>query len=253
MRDKREKGWFWVENELVDNEELKPMERLLYMVLARHSNNETGESFPSLETLCKKTGVKDKRTIVNHLKNLESLELIEIKKQMGISNRYYLKNVKSELVTKNDTSNKICNEPLTKNDTRPVTKIVPLTRLNNKTKKQYLVEDENLKIDYEKIRLFWNENTNLPSIKILSNKRKEKIKLRIQEVEEKNFLLAINKLNYSDFATGKNNSSWKADIDWLITNDTNIVKVLEGKYDNKIGANIKKVSMKGLEPDYTAY
>ena len=86
MRDKREKGWFWVENFLIDNEFLKPMERLLYMVLARHSDNDTAESFPSIETLCKKTGLKDKRTVVVHLKNLENFGLIIIEKKIGKSN-----------------------------------------------------------------------------------------------------------------------------------------------------------------------
>ena len=122
MRDKREKGWFWVENFLIDNEFLKPMERLLYMVLARHSDNDTAESFPSIETLCKKTGLKDKRTVVVHLKNLENFGLIIIEKKIGKSNRYFLNNVPKE--------------PVTKIDTTPVTKIVPLTRLNKNTNKK---------------------------------------------------------------------------------------------------------------------
>ena len=137
MRDKREKGWFWVENWLIDNEFLKPMERLLYMVLARHSDNDTSESFPSIETLCKKTGLKDKRTIVIHLKNLENFGLISIEKKLGKSNRYFLNNVPKEPVTKNDTSDKICITPVTKNDTTPVTKNVPLTRLSKNTKEKY--------------------------------------------------------------------------------------------------------------------
>ena len=136
MRDKREKGWFWVENLLIDNEFLKPMERLLYMVLARHSDNDTAESFPSIETLCKKTGLKDKRTVVVHLKNLENFGLIIIEKKIGKSNRYFLNNVPKEPVTKIDTSDKNCISPVTKIDTTPVTKIVPLTRLNKNTNKK---------------------------------------------------------------------------------------------------------------------
>ena len=40
-------------------------------------------------------------------------------------------------------------------------------------------------------------------------------------------------MNNSEFLTGNNDRKWKADIDWLISNDTNIIKVLEGKYDDK--------------------
>ncbi len=136
MRDKRDKGWFWSENEIIDCDYLKPMERLLYLVLARHSDNKTDESFPSIETLCKKTGVKDKRTIVPYIKNLEKLGLIEVKRKPGLSNRYFLNNVPLEVDTKNVPSTKIDTVVDTKIDTTPVTKNVPLTILNKNTNKQ---------------------------------------------------------------------------------------------------------------------
>lgn len=113
MRDKREKNWFWLENEIVDRVDLEPMERLLYMVLARHSDEDTSESFPSEETLCNKTGIKDKRTIRKYINNLEVKELISVNRVKGRSNRYYLNNVKA--VTKNDTTSK--DKAVTKNDT----------------------------------------------------------------------------------------------------------------------------------------
>ena len=42
--------------------------------------------------------------------------------------------------------------------------------------------------------------------------------------------------------TGNNDRKWKADLDWLIKNDTNMLKVLEGKYNDggsKSGADTK--------------
>ena len=114
MRDIREKNWFWLENDLVDRIDLKPMERLLYMVLARHSDNDSGESFPSEDTLCVKTGVKDKRTIRTYIESLEKKGLIKVKRQLGKSNRYFLKSLK--VVTKNDTS-VVAKNVVTKNDT----------------------------------------------------------------------------------------------------------------------------------------
>lgn len=114
MRDIREKNWFWLENDLVDRIDLKPMERLLYMVLARHSDNDSGESFPSEDTLCVKTGAKDKRTIRTYIESLEKKGLIKVKRQLGKSNRYFLKSLK--VVTKNDTS-VVAKNVVTKNDT----------------------------------------------------------------------------------------------------------------------------------------
>ena len=35
MRDIRKKNWFWIENALVDREDIGAMEKLIYMLLAR--------------------------------------------------------------------------------------------------------------------------------------------------------------------------------------------------------------------------
>ncbi|MBC2855318.1 helix-turn-helix domain-containing protein [Cetobacterium sp. 2A] len=116
MRDKRSTDWFWLENEIVDRIDLEPMERLLYVVLARHANNHTSESFPSEETLCLKTGVKDKRTIRKYINSLELKNMIEVKREQGKSNRYFLKNIKvvsKNETTKNDTTDKNCNKAVT--------------------------------------------------------------------------------------------------------------------------------------------
>lgn len=116
MRDKRDKDWFWLENDIVDRIDLEPLERLLYMVLARHSNESTSESFPGEETLCLKSGIKDKRTIRKYIQNLENKGLVEVKREKGKSNRYYLKNAKlvtSDVTALNDTSNIPCSKPVT--------------------------------------------------------------------------------------------------------------------------------------------
>lgn len=105
-------------------------------------------------------------------------------------------------------------------------------------------------IDYISILKIWNES-NLPKLKLLSQKRKEKIKLRIKEVGLDNFLKSIDILNNSKFCLGDNKDNWKADLDWLIVNDTNIVKVLEGKYDNKeeIIKDFKEKKYNSVESD----
>ena len=47
------------------------------------------------------------------------------------------------------------------------------------------------------------------------------------------------KISESDFLQG-NNSNWKITFDWLIENDTNILKVCEGQYDGKKNIQVKK-------------
>ena len=92
MRDIRKKNWFWIENALVDREDIGAMEKLIYMLLARFADQE-GKCFPSQERLCKISGIKDYRTIVKYMESLEEKGLISIKKEKGKKNTYYLKNV----------------------------------------------------------------------------------------------------------------------------------------------------------------
>lgn len=74
----------------------------------------------------------------------------------------------------------------------------------------------------------------LPKCIKLTDKRKAKIKARLAEHDVDTIELAFRKAEASDFMKGQNDRGWKADLDWFMANDTNIVKVLEGKYDNRV-------------------
>lgn len=151
MRDIREKNWFWLENDLVDREDISAMEKLIYMLLARYADKE-GKCFPSQDKLCKITGIKDYRTIVKYLKQLEEKGLIEIKKNNGKVNVYYLKNVSTpptkNVGTKNATANFV-EEPPTKNVGTPPTNFAGITIHNKKgiiNNTQYIKEIEEVVI-----------------------------------------------------------------------------------------------------------
>jgi hypothetical protein len=45
------------------------------------------------------------------------------------------------------------------------------------------------------------------------------------------FEVAIEKIGSSNFLLGNNDKGWKVDFDWMIANDTNMIKIIEGKYD----------------------
>lgn len=92
MRDIRQKGWFWLENNLIDREDLEAYEKLLYMALARYADS-NGKCFPGLDLLMKVSGIGSRRTLTKYLRSLEEKGLIEIKKRIGKGNIYFLKNV----------------------------------------------------------------------------------------------------------------------------------------------------------------
>lgn len=85
--------------------------------------------------------------------------------------------------------------------------------------------------EYQAVIVKWN-STKLPNVISLSTARREKLKLRWKSQHFKeNFEKAIDKLSRSSFAMG--GKGWKASLDWFISNDTNYLKALEGKYDDK--------------------
>lgn len=78
--------------------------------------------------------------------------------------------------------------------------------------------------------------TNLPKVVRLTDKRRRAVRLIYgkgytpEQLDE-----AFRKAQSSSFCTGQNDRHWKADFDWLL-NESNLVKVLEGKYDNPAAA-----------------
>jgi len=90
------------------------------------------------------------------------------------------------------------------------------------------------------INLFQSCCPSLPRIKVVNESRKRKIAARFKEFPDwrwwNDYFL---KIEASDFLTGRIKSrdpdqrSFKADIDWII-NPTNLAKIVEGKYDNRI-------------------
>jgi len=96
------------------------------------------------------------------------------------------------------------------------------------------------KVRYEKVKEFWGnlaEMTDISNIAKLTEKRKAKLKKRWTEWKERRpsdplkvYANIVNKISDTSFLCGNNDRGWIVDFDWVIKNDTNWVKVLEGKY-----------------------
>lgn len=90
-----------------------------------------------------------------------------------------------------------------------------------------------LKIDYDKLKLFFNDNRGeMAKVQILSDKRKKAISALIKKFSKEDFMKVIDKSKVSNFLQGRNDRNWTADFDWIL-NQTNFIKILEGNFDNK--------------------
>ena len=78
--------------------------------------------------------------------------------------------------------------------------------------------------------------TSLPKVVRLTDKRRRAVRLIYDKGYTPEQLDEVfRKAQASSFCTGQNDRHWKADFDWL-HNESNLVKVLEGKYDNPAAA-----------------
>jgi hypothetical protein len=90
------------------------------------------------------------------------------------------------------------------------------------------------RIDHNFFLKIWNDNLN-PKVLSLSKSRIDKLSARIKTDKEfdKHFEVCVSKIKSSKFLLGDNKNSWKATFDWVIENDKNYLKILEGNYDKQ--------------------
>lgn len=114
---------------------------------------------------------------------------------------------------------------------------------SNLTQKDDLnIVDEELhpkrdRIDYRGIQNDYNAIcVSFPMCKLLSDKRKKEIKACVNNgITREDFRRAFEKAQESSFMKGNNNRGWQASFDWIIKLN-NLVKILDGNYDNKQNA-----------------
>ena len=132
-------------------------------------------------------------------------------------------------------------------------KFVDLTKEKNKADELLTSDSENVseakksaksrvfqqeKIPYQEIvDLFNSICLDYPKVVKLSDARKNKIRIRVEEMggfaRAKPIIQTIfEKMQASKFMRGDNKRGWKAYFDWIFENGKNWVKILEGNYDN---------------------
>jgi hypothetical protein len=83
------------------------------------------------------------------------------------------------------------------------------------------------------VELFNENRGDLPEVKKVSKKRKEKISARLADNPDTDYWRQVFiTAGQSDFLTGKV-ADFKASFDWIMANEDNHLKVFEGNYENR--------------------
>jgi len=181
------------------------------------------------------------RSLINYLNKLKDLGLLAVKTVHNDSLRgsksYYAITEKCEGL-RYDQVQKIAvsQRPSAKNcssdirETNSISNNIQQTLFNNKDKEVLEVRKNE--------RGQWFVDTynsicvSLPKCQRLNAKRSKAISRVLKNYSEEEILTAFNNLESSDFCKGKNDSGWKADIDFLLKEDK-FDRVLEGRYNDK--------------------
>lgn len=100
------------------------------------------------------------------------------------------------------------------------------------------MEDTNA--NYRKVVELWHRCCpSLPKVITLTDSRKSKVKRRLQEMHYDYDKLeeVLTRMEHTPFLKGDNDRGWVATFDWLFSNDNNLIKVMEGKYDSNAARN----------------
>jgi hypothetical protein len=216
-------------------------QRLLMLALADCANDQ-GICWPSTQTLAIKTCM-DVRTVLRVLKALEQAQWLKIARRSherkGNTYELNLGRLNGTMSDETLSHDKLSHDKTTPSHVTKRTKSHDI--LNNpphpligRTVRNHKEPSEDLALRVVEI---WNENCGerLPTAKKLSATRRQKVRTRCSEAENTEsflaeFTQAVKRCATTPFLFGANDRRWTADLDWLLENDKNLLRVLEGKY-----------------------
>jgi phage replication O-like protein O len=214
--------------------------RVVLMVIRKTYGYNKKEDWISLKQLSEETEIKLPH-ISRTIKKLLNRNIIAKQKRKVSIQKDYEKWLPKEV------SNKVTqrgNVTQTGNKEKLPKEVSEVTQRGNKKLPKQVDTKERKKLiqkkgvaPYQKIIDTYNQNRNkMPAVKILSDNRKNTIRLRYKKYGLDQLTTLFEKAGKSDFLNGDNDRKWVANIDWLLK-EANMVKVLEGNYDNKVKEN----------------
>lgn len=161
-------------------------------------------------------GLRGSKSYYAITEKCEELRYDQVQK-IAVSQRPSAKNCSSDNISNNNTNNQ---QELFTDNTNNINKEELEVRKREELGKKFVA-------DYNSICV------SLPKCQRITPKRSKGIANLLKKYSYDDILTVFEKLEASDFCTGKKNG-WRADIDFILREDK-FLSVLEGKYDNRTG------------------
>jgi len=181
-----------------------------------------------------KLSVKQIREAINKLKRANQVATRSTSRYTVIYIRNYIKYQEEDTQDGMKRASQVASErAITKEDK----KIRNKEEEKKKERKKEKVAPPIVSI-YQHFIEYWNMEAleGIPRATRLNDPRKNKIKSRLKSNPDffNDFKLVVQKFKVNpNYYTGKNKINWVVNFDWVIKNDSNYLKVIEGNYDEK--------------------
>lgn len=184
---------------------------------------DTGQKITSVAKIAAETGlsIKNVRTALKHLQNTKEISL-------KTANKWTLVTIENYALYQGD--DEVCGKQVA-NKGQTSGKQVATNKKERKKESKNVYSSttylcQNVVENYNRICV------SLPRVEKLTDKRKTHINARLKEHSQDEIKMAFIKAEQSDFLSGRQ-KDWHADFDWITKSEDNIVKILEGHYDNR--------------------
>ena len=219
--------------------ELKEVKQKEFIEIIYHQC-EKKEIKKLIEKYINKPKMVEENLTLENKKNSDNLDDDKIIEAEIIEKNIENINESPENATFDDTSNAMYNDKGTINKNK-----------NNKYNNNYInnsyynntsVQKEKINFSFvcEEIKNKWIEIANtfgLSGTRLkINEKRKKSIKILLKEYTVEEIFQAMDKVHVSKFLQGDNKNNWQITFDWFI-NKANLLKVLEGNYDDKVNTD----------------
>ena len=183
LRDGRVRNWFYLENDLLDREDLTIYEKMLYIVIARYVDKED-KAFPSVPTIAKK-GSMSERQVQMIINSLVKKGLIKKESRINKYNKSMTSNLYTLLSIKRNHSGKNNKEGVVHDMHHPGEHHTPPqvndVHPNNTSIKKNNLNNVNTTSNEEVVENSENEIKEYPRFKRYRSREKEQLAREIAE------------------------------------------------------------------------
>ncbi|MHB8303628.1 MAG: helix-turn-helix domain-containing protein [Acidobacteriaceae bacterium] len=246
-----------------------PIDCAVLVCLASHANDDGKSCYPKVERIARMTRYSE-RTVIRSIATLEADGWLRVAhgRGRGVVSQYTVVLDRLKRCPRVTLSPEKTCQPVTLSDDKtcqPVTlsktEKVTLTTVKgdshdnppappNRKKRQETSEEqepaarlapEPAPVRPEEFADLWNAHRGkLPQVLEFGDSRRKKVQARMRQgVTRERFEGAVKECAAQPFLQGANGRSWSATFDWLIENDRNLAKVLEGNYRESGGESGK--------------